>query len=56
MSTLLAIMIGMGIAIENRLGRGTAGGGGGGTSLLFLEDGASYFLLENGTDRIQLEA
>lgn len=53
MSTFLAIMIGIGIAIENRIGRGS--GVAAAPSFLLLEDGASFFLLESGVDKIQLE-
>ena len=53
MSTFLAIMIGIGIAIENRIGFGS------GVALivgnLLQEDGVSFFLLENGIDKLKLE-
>ena len=53
MSTFLAIMIGIGIAVEMRLKNG------GGVALIvgnmLQEDGVSFFLLENGIDKIKLE-
>lgn len=36
--------------------RGSGGGGVPSTSALLMEDGASFLLLENGTDRIMMEA
>ena len=53
MSTFLAIMIGIGIAVENRLGVRAAVAALVGN--LLQEDGASFFLLENGVDKIKLE-